>query len=296
MEFYASHQPYLIAQQIGDPQCIPFLALDMKNDTCIPQRKVFQILHKHEEIEFILVLENKLRIQTPMSDITIEAGQGAFIPKNVLHVLDTFGNCSCRGFLFPDTLLLPSTYLDLYSFITDYTDNPLMDLVLIDQNETESDIIEKLILLDKIAFQIPKTTHHEFKLISAIHDLWFSFVSTIDINSRSVHADQKSKGDRLKKYLEFIQLNYTHSISIKDIANSGYTSISECNRIFKSMLDITAYEYLIQFRINKSLSLIKDRQLSIEKIAYQVGYNSPSQFTKYFKKHMGTTPTQYMKQ
>lgn len=295
MESFSHQQPFLIAQQLKTSKDFPFLALDMQDDTCIPPRKVFQILHKHEEIEFIYVLENKLQIQTPMSNITIHAGQGAFIPKNVLHVLNTFGNCKCKGFLFPDSLLVPEIYPELYPAIKSYTENPMMDLVLITDTEKEAPILDKLRALDKSAYDRPQSDMHSFKLLSRIYDLWFTFTTCIEIASKSVTNQDKVKGDRLKTYLEYIQLNYHQTLTVEMIADSAFTSVSECNRTFKSLLKVTAYDYLIQYRMNQSLDLIKSQQFSIEEVAYRAGYNSPSQFTKYFKKHMGLTPLQYMK-
>ena len=295
MDFISSQHHYLIAKQINSSQEFPFLSLDIRDNTCNPPRKVFQILHKHEELEFILVLKNKLHIQTTMSEITINKGEGAFIPKNVLHVLNTFGNCKCHGFLFPDSLLMSPAIKDMYSSIFKYTENPLMDLVLIKQNEQEKPIIDKLKLLREVTYGDFNKEFYHFKLLSAIYDLWFSFISNIDIDSKSVQPFKKAKGDRLKCYMEFIQFNYDKSISIQDIAANAFTSVSECNRTFKSLLNITAYEYLIQYRIKKSLDLIKSQKYTIAEVAYNVGYNSSSQFTKYFTHHMAVTPSEYSK-
>lgn len=295
MEYLSSQQPFLIGELVDHSKELPFLALDIKDNTCMPPRRVFQILHKHEEIEFILVHKNKLHIQTSMSEIIVNEGEGAFIPKNVLHVLNTYGNCICSAFLFPDLLLVSALNSGMYDDIKKYTENPMMDLVLIKPSPTEKEILNKLSVLNTIAFNETSVPFYTFKLLSTLYDLWFTFVTHIDINTKSVLPMQKTRGDRLKCYLEFIQLNYDKSIAIKDIAESGYTSVSECNRNFKILLNTTAYEYLIQYRINKSLELMKLHQYSIAHIAHEVGYSSPSQFTKYFKRHMNITPTAYMK-
>ncbi|WP_105620016.1 AraC family transcriptional regulator [Vallitalea okinawensis] len=295
MDYISSQQPYLIGERIKHSVELPFLALDIKDNTCVPKRKVFQILHKHEEIEFIIVLKNKLHIQTTMSEIIVNEGEGAFIPKNVLHVLNTYDNCVCHAFLFPDLLLVSALNNDMYEDVKKYTENPMMDLVLIEQSSDEQAIIKKLDLLSAIAFKDSHESFYKFKLLATLYDLWFTFISSIDIDAKSVMPIQKVQGDRLKRYLEFIQLNYDSSISVKDIANGGYTSVSECNRIFKKLMNTTAYEYLIKYRIHKSLELMKLNQYTISRIAHEVGYSSPSQFTKYFKRHMNVTPTAYIK-
>lgn len=295
MEFLSLNQPYLVAGKIDTKYNIPFLSLDIRDNTCIPPRNVFQILHKHEELEFILVLKNKLHIQTTTTELTVNEGEAAFIPKNVLHVLNTYGTCVCKGFLFPDTILSPASSENLYSDITKYTENPTMDLVSIKPFASEIKVIEALHELESVAFVNDDNPHYDFKILSKIYDLWHSFVSNINFEEKLKGTEHREKSERLKKYLEFIQLNYHNKISIQDIADSGYTSITECNRIFKSFLNTTAYEYLIQYRINKSLNILKKQDKSITEIAHMVGYNSPSQFTKYFKNLMLMTPREYIK-
>lgn len=295
MEFLSEQQPHLIAKQVKDSQDIPFMLLDIKDNSCVPPRKVFQILHKHEEVEFILVLENKLQIKTTMSEIVLNEGEGAFIPKNVLHVLNTYGNCKCRGFLFPDMLLSSPICDKLYKKVIKHTENPMVDLVFIKKTGNHKEIIEKLMDLNTVASKHFIEPFYKFKLMSTLYDLWYTFAKNIDLDSKNQVKIRKTKGEILKKYLEFIQVNYSNAISVKDIADSGFTSVSECNRIFNMMINITAYEYLIKYRINKSLEFIKVKKYSIAQIADKVGYSSPSQFSKYFKRHVGVTPSAYLK-
>lgn len=293
MEFLSQNQSYLVAKNIDTKSNIPFLALDIQDNTCIPPRNVFQILHKHEEVEFIIVEKNKLQIQTAMTELIVNEGEGAFIPKNVLHVLNTYGTCICKGFLFPDTILAPQSCEDLYANVSKFTDSPTIDLVSIKPFANEEKVIDSLHQLASVAFRSNNDPNYDFLILSKIYDLWSSFVSNINFDEKSNIPEHKEKGERLKNYLEFISLNYHNKISISDIADSGFTSVSECNRIFKSFLNITAYEYLIKYRINKSLDLLNKENHSITEISQMVGYSSPSQFTKYFKKHMLMSPRKY---
>jgi AraC family transcriptional regulator len=47
---------------------------------------------------------------------------------------------------------------------------------------------------------------------------------------------------------------------------------------------------LIQQRIERAKTLLKQRQLSISDIAAQTGGGEPSHFTKLFRQHTGITP------
>jgi AraC-like DNA-binding protein len=45
--------------------------------------------------------------------------------------------------------------------------------------------------------------------------------------------------------------------------------------------------------MKRASQLLKDRELNVSEVAYQVGYNSPHFFTVQFKKEFGVTPSNY---
>lgn len=274
---------YLIGDHVINSP-LPFLRINIKEDTCDPPRNVFQILHKHEEVEFLYIHKNKLQVQTPMADIIVREGEAVFIPKNKLHLLNTYSSCLCTGFIFPDNLLLPSCMAQSKPSLDTYTDNVLTDIIHIKQGP----ILDAL----KDLIDLTEKPYTDYQLLASLYALWHQYTFNINLDDHSIKAHVKAKGDRLKGYLEYVHLNYQNNIKIEDIASAGFTSVSECNRTFKTSLKTTAYEYLIKYRINKSLDLLKENR-TIADIAHGVGYSSPSQFSKYFKKQMGMTPSVY---
>lgn len=282
------NMPYLNAALVNPGSTLPLLCLDIENNTCRPYRNVFQVLHKHEEIEFILVLKHKLHVQTTMAEVTLYEGEGIFIPKHVLHVLNTFGDCVCKAFLFSDTLLTPLGHPSLYDDVLKWTADPLMPLVKLNK---DSPSLDKLKNLNTQA----QHENNAFALMTSIYDLWSTFTSHTEPGDYKVIAATKDEGDRLKQYLAYIHGHYATPIDLEGIAKAGFTSVSECNRRFKSTLNVTAYDYLIKYRINVSLDMLKEGRYTITEIAHKVGYNSPSQYTKYFKRHMHQTPRTYKK-
>jgi len=59
------------------------------------------------------------------------------------------------------------------------------------------------------------------------------------------------------------------------------------------MVGTSPYEYLINFRINKSKTLLKETSLTVNEISVMVGYNEVTNFIRDFKKYLGTTPLKY---
>jgi Signal transduction histidine kinase len=67
------------------------------------------------------------------------------------------------------------------------------------------------------------------------------------------------------------------------------------NKKISALTGKTTSEYVRFIRMKKAASLLTRTQLSISEIAYEVGYNSPKYFSKYFKEEYKMLPTQYRK-
>lgn len=83
--------------------------------------------------------------------------------------------------------------------------------------------------------------------------------------------------------LIYIHTHYADELSLKDIADAGTMSIAQCNRCFNKMLNVTPYEYLIQYRLQKATNLLKDATLNVTEISEIVGFNNVTHFIQVFK-------------
>lgn len=77
--------------------------------------------------------------------------------------------------------------------------------------------------------------------------------------------------------------HYADELSLKDIVDTGMMSIAQCNRCFNKMLNVTPYEYLIQYRLQKATNLLKDATLNVTEISEIVGFNNVTHFIQVFK-------------
>lgn len=68
--------------------------------------------------------------------------------------------------------------------------------------------------------------------------------------------------------------------------------------LYKKILSITGFtpiEFIRNIRLNKALDLLKNTQMTISEISYEVGFGTPKQFSKYFKNFYGEIPSSYRK-
>lgn len=68
----------------------PYLVLEIINEQSFPRNPGFQVMHWHEDVQFIYVLEGKISVKTVYTT-AIQAGEGVFINKSVVHLVEHTG-------------------------------------------------------------------------------------------------------------------------------------------------------------------------------------------------------------
>lgn len=103
-------------------------------------------------------------------------------------------------------------------------------------------------------------------------------------------------GNPIDTVIRYIQLNFQQTITLQEVSSLVYLSPSHFSRLFKAETGITFVEYLTQYRIEKSKSLLKMTSLPIDVIANNTGFSSAGYFSTTFKRMVGQTPSEYRSQ
>ena len=134
--------------------------------------------------------------------------------------------------------------------------------------------------------------------------LFISILSTLAETSEyepitSAHAFYQSnqlETDRLNQIYTYTLKNYMNKISLAEIASLSCLSITSFCRYFKLMTNKTYTDFLSEIRISYACKLlIENKELTIESISTETGFNNASNFFRQFKKTIGLTPKAYRK-
>ncbi len=96
---------------------------------------------------------------------------------------------------------------------------------------------------------------------------------------------------KVSNAVEYIHKNLKEKILLEDIANIANMSINNFHRVFKEALNDTPIQYIKKIRLNKARQLILYNKLKAIDAAYEVGYDSPTQFSREFKRYFGVSPS-----
>lgn len=82
--------------------------------------------------------------------------------------------------------------------------------------------------------------------------------------------------------------------SVEELGSMVAMSRSNLFRKLKAVTGQTPIEFIYQFRLRKAMEMLLERKLSVSQISLEVGFKSPSSFTKSFKKQFGKSPTEFL--
>jgi AraC-like DNA-binding protein len=108
---------------------------------------------------------------------------------------------------------------------------------------------------------------------------------------RSV-ALQDSRSHRIAQVLRFLSTHFEEPLEISTIARAAFMSPSTLHHTFKEVTSVSPLQYLKQIRLHHARLLMLNEGLSAGEAAHRVGYGSPSQFSREFKRLFGAAPVQ----
>jgi AraC-like DNA-binding protein len=99
---------------------------------------------------------------------------------------------------------------------------------------------------------------------------------------------------QLEAVMHLLEEGYFTQISLDDMADRAKVSKQHLCRLFRQTFNMSPFEYLTKFRIQKAKEIIMGSEgLKVKEVAKSTGFNDLSYFCSVFKKHEGFTPLQF---
>lgn len=96
---------------------------------------------------------------------------------------------------------------------------------------------------------------------------------------------------QIAKAIAYIQENFAHSIEVRELAEQANMSSSSFHTYFKSITSSTPIQYIKAIRLHAARrNMVHDNQ-SASVAAFNVGYASPSQFSREYRRLFGASPS-----
>jgi len=98
---------------------------------------------------------------------------------------------------------------------------------------------------------------------------------------------------RINKVVAYINNHLDETLDLKTLANEAALSDFHFHRIFKALKGEAIGGYITRLRLEATARLLRYTALTIEEIAFNIGYETPASLSKAFKKQYSISPTEY---
>lgn len=99
-----------------------------------------------------------------------------------------------------------------------------------------------------------------------------------------------SQGLRVAKAIEWLKANYDKAHSVESLADMAQMSKSTFHHHFRQLTSMSPLQYQKRLRLLEARRLMLGEDMDASTAAYQVGYESPSQFSREYSRLFGASP------
>jgi AraC-like DNA-binding protein len=248
--------------------------------------------HRHDYYTALLIKKAQGKHLIDFESYPLNALQVYFItPGQVHQILEEMMSIGYAMVFSVDFLIqnnIPLSFINDLNLFNNYNQNPPLDLL--------SSQVDKLTYYcEEIIANEGK--NHKFKTAATGALLKLFLISCNQFCTRPIeHTPQLEAGNSiLKNFKNLVEKHYLTWHHTSDYANALNITPDHLNRTVKSLIDKTAKNY-IQSRITIAAKrLLYFSSLSAKEIGYQLGFSEPANFSAFFKKNTGLSPSQFKK-
>lgn len=193
-------------------------------------------------------------------------------------------------------------YLKTNNYVCMYYEIPeIISRIYAQTGDDEEKLITTFSYIGQCLLNSQKEYHHEKRKIvqlfpvnkalikeKRIGEIWLNKLMTYIFRQKSIHRYAV-----LENVFLYIDSQIKHNIGLNDITGNCSISQGYLSRIFRDQFGISVMEYLHMQRMNIAKVYFAFTDLMVSEVAFQLGYNESSYFSKLFKKFVKVTIQEY---
>lgn len=266
--------------------------------------------HWHEEMEIVHIKDGQMEIKIPSKSFLLRKGDCVVISSNVLHYAKAASECELCSLVFSPALitgnedsvfakkymqpLLACNHFSGYLIPAGHSAAAFPVPGAMEQDNRAVNY-ENVAYWFQCAFEALKNDDYGYEFIvreklSRICLFLYKELKPQEIKEAPLNQDSL----RIQKMLAYIHKNFDERISVPEIAATADISERECLRCFQKTIQLSPIQYLLKYRAMQGAEMLSGSPAdSISQIAVSCGFDSPSNFSKNFKRFYNCTPREY---
>lgn len=104
-----------------------------------------------------------------------------------------------------------------------------------------------------------------------------------------------SQSSQISQAIDWLKNNYSLKLRVDDLAGRSNMSVSTFHHHFRALTAMSPVQFQKRLRLSEARRLMFTEQMDVADAAFQVGYESPSQFSREYSRFFGAPPLRDIK-
>ena len=239
--------------------------------------------HRIYFFALLIVTKGIGKHQIDLKEYDLRAGTVLKIAKGQVHAFQT--NPIYQGYLILFTEEFVINYFSKSSFklISHLYNYHLSSPIVFDKTNS------KKLIGDLTAELSHENAFAQNNIIAAILDLYLLKLERAS-TAKAIQFKESKGQDSFMQFKKLVENDYTKTRNVKDYADKMFVTTKYLNKVVKAFTINTAKAFIDEYVVLEAKREIVSTQKSLKEIAYSMGFDEVTNFTKFFKKHSYTTP------
>ena len=244
--------------------------------------------HWHEDIEILVPSMGDIVYNINGKLVEVHTGEGILVNSRRIHSSRTVDLRECYYYvlIFHPMLLCISKEIE-QQLVQPFLSSSFDYILLRKDVKWQENILSLFMKIEE--------KHLEKSAKSAITGLINLIWSEV---AENVTPDEKpqTEGSQLtamKAMIAYIDAHYAEKITLGDIAAAGFVSKRTCGNMFERFLFTPPMKYLNEYRLKRSIELLRGTNMTITEIGLVCGFSGASYYSESFRRELGISPSEY---
>ena len=136
---------------------------------------------------------------------------------------------------------------------------------------------------------------HRLPLLKLKVQELFLYLGRLEPGGKELMQYGSRQTELIREIHQLLTEDLTRRFTIEELSHRYLTNTSTLKEVFKAVYGLPIAAYMKEYRIRRSMELLRETPSTIAAIAAQVGYETQGKFSKAFKDVTGILPTEYRK-
>lgn len=264
--------------------------------------------HWHEDIEMFVPKSGQVEYNINGNRVVVSPGEGIIVNSRRIHSSTTpeMQDCYYNLLIFHPMVLCVSKEIEQkvvqpiigssFDYIllqkgTAWHENILHWFSVLNERHVDNRLPATFSPIQYSSIKDNQNRSEKCAAVGLVNLIWSEIAGNITPDEKP-HAEC-SQLTSMKAMISYIDKHFAEKIVLEDIAAAGYVSKRTCGNLFERFLYISPMKYLNEYRLKKSIELLKATDMTITDIALSCGFSGASYYAESFRRETGISPTEY---